>query len=899
MAQTPRFSKLAQTNWHSLTISETVKKLKTSKQGLTTATAEHRLKQVGKNILPEERKHSWLEILLNQIKSPLVYILFFAGTVSIFLNHLTDAGVIFFAVFINTIFGFWQEYKANQAIEHLQKIVSQEAIVSRDGHKLKIDASLLVPGDVIYLEAGNKVPADCRLFKADNLSVIEASLTGESEPSRKKTQPLKKGVAMADRENMVYMGTLVARGIGLAVVCNTGHNTEIGRITSLIHQAEEDLTPLQLKLIQFSNWLTVMVVSLAFLVFTIGFLNGQNPVDMFIITVALAVAAIPEGLLVSVTIVLTIGMQVILKRKALVRKLLAAETLGSTSIICTDKTGTLTEGKMQVDTIITAQDELKISSFVEQSTLEKVHDLVIKTGVLCNNADVENPEAKMAELKIIGDPTEAALLLAGIQSGYDKHQLEKEYLRIAEIPFSSENKYMATLNRHQQAKHSHVFMKGAPEIVLDKCQRVLINSQKIKLTVNKRKALISQYEKLTKQGLRLLAFAYKTDSKIDQPLENNLDDLVFLGFVALKDPLREEAKQAIQQCLKAGIRPIMITGDHRLTAKAIYEELGIKINHNLVEGQAIDKWDDKTLQTKIKEIDIYARVEPRHKLRIVDAWQANGEVVAMTGDGVNDAPALKAADIGIALGDGSDVTKETADIILLDNNFSVIVAAIRQGRIIFDNIRKIIVYLLADSFSEMILITGSIVLGLPLPILATQILWINLVADGLPNIAMTLEPGEPGIMQDPPRKKEEKIMNREMKILIFIIGIVTDIILLGLFFYLLRHYTDLNYIRTVIFAALGFDSLLYVFSVRTMRKTIFKSNLFQNKYLLGSVFIGLLVMLAAIYLPWLQPIFKTIHIGWLEWSVIISFGIIKILLIEVVKYYFIVRSQIKHVALGS
>ncbi|MFA5029544.1 MAG: HAD-IC family P-type ATPase [Patescibacteria group bacterium] len=880
--------------WHALEIKQCFKFLKTSEHGLTTKEALERQKIYKKNELPPETSLSWAIILLNQLKSPMVYILLAAGVISLLLSHFTDAGVIFFAVLINTSFGFWQENKADRAISHLKKMVRQQARVKRDGRIIELDSTELVRGDVILLKAGDKVPADARVILAENLALVEASLTGEADPSSKTDQLLDKGTILGDRENMVYMGTITARGRGQAVVCATGINTEIGKITKLIKETKEEKTPLQKQLSGFTRALTIGIGILCVFIFIIGIINRREPIEIFVTAVALAVAAIPEGLIVAITIILTIGMQFILKRQALVRKLLAAETLGSVSIICTDKTGTLTEGKMQVSKIITAEREYLVLQKNREAKLEKIHDLISKTFVLCSSAVIENPDAGLEELKIIGDPTEKALLVAAIESGLDKKKLDQEYLKLAEIPFDSEKKYMATLHQHRDENRQYIFAKGAPEKILQFCGQILVDDGEKTLDKKQLDYLKNKYEKLTQKGLRLLALAYKTDKSFSG-LETALKDLVFLGFVALKDPLRPEAREAMRLCHQAGIRPIIVTGDHRLTARAIFEELGIKNNHKVVDGEDLDRWSDKELIKNIKEIDIYARVEPRHKLRIVNAWQAKGEVVAMTGDGVNDAPALKAADIGISLGDGTDVTKETADIILLDNNFKVIVAAVEQGRIIFDNIRKVILYLLCDSFSEIILVSASLLLGLPMPILATQILWINLINDGLPNIAMTMEKGEPGVMQEAPLNRKEPILNREMKIIIFVIGIITDLMLLGLFLILLKLSFDLDYIRTVIFVALGCDSLLYAFSVRSLRHSIFTQNPFKNKFLLGAIFVSFATLLLVVYLPWLQRIFHTVALGYWEWLVVIVLALVGILMIEGVKHYFILKKDVKKI----
>jgi len=876
-------------NWHNLSTNVVFEKLKSKRDGLDTKEAIKRKNKYGLNVLPSKKSISHLVLFLNQMRSPLVYILLIATIISLLLSHYTDAGVIFFVVLVNTFFGYWQESKADNAIKKLKEIIHEQSKVLRNGKVKLISTAELVIGDVINLSAGNKVPADCRVFEIDELQTVEASLTGESNSIMKHTKAIPVGTSLADRDNMIYMGTLISSGKGKAIVCSTGQDTEIGKISELIKEVQEDKTPLQQKLAKFSRNLTFLIVAVAFLIFIQGYFASRDFAEMFLIVVALAVSAIPEGLLVAVTIILTIGMQYILKRKALVRKLIAAETLGSTSVICTDKTGTLTEGKMRVSQIITADKEYLIIKDGEISESEKSKNLISKISVLCSSAEIEEIGSELEHAKIIGDPTESALLMASIQAGYNVDELRKEYIKKEEIPFDSNRKYMVALFEHKKEKHNHVFIKGAPEKIFPYCSKVMIGGKKVVLGKSELSSLRRKYEALTSKGLRVLGFAYRTGN-INE-LDNSLKELVFLGFAGIKDPLRAEAKDTIKLCQKAGIRPIMITGDHKLTAKAIFEELGVKMDGNIVEGKEIDKWSDEKLEKEVVHIDVYARVEPKHKLRIVDAWQRRGEVVAMTGDGINDAPAIKTADIGIALGSGSDVTKETADIILLDNNFSVIVSAIKQGRIIFDNIRKVILYLLSDSFSEMILIAGSLLFNLPLPILATQILFINLIGDGLPNIAMTLEPGEKGIMDDKPRKRDESILNREMKVLILVISIVTSLVLFGLFIILLKKFDDINYVRTIIFTALATDSLIYAFGVRSLRYSIWRKNPFSNKYLIGAVIISFLAIFAVLYIPLFQKIFHTVNLGLTEWGLILALSLFQVILIEVVKYFSILRQK--------
>jgi len=891
--------------WHALPLTKVFSELETDKHGLKSTEVEKRLKKNGLNKLPEEKKFSGISILLAQFKSPLIFVLVGAAIISFLLRDAIDTAIILIAIFINTILGFYQENKASKAVAYLKKLINLKAKILRDGQEIEISAEKIVPGDIIFLEPGDKIPADCRLIKIDNLEIIEASLTGESAPSDKNSENLEKGTPLADRENMVYSGTIVSKGKGLAVVCNTGINTELGQITQMVTETPEGKTPLQQQLSSFSATLTYIVIAICAIIVTIGKFQGRTIFGfgdearegMLNTAAAIAVAAIPEGLLISVTAILALGMQAILRHKALVRKLIAAETLGSVSIICTDKTGTLTEGEMQVSQIVTLEQDVifKKNLKYQNSSVLKNHDLILKICLLCNDAVIENPNEELQDWKILGGPTEKALLLAAIQSGIPIKELKKQQPRLLEIPFDSEIKYMATLNELDKAKNV-VYVKGAPEKILEMSTQLRMGAKKESITDQKLKILKSKYEKFTSQGLRVLAFAYKQIPADDQiELADELNDLIFIGFVALKDPLRPETKETFELARQAGIRPIIITGDHKLTAKAIVLELGLKVNQdNILTGDELDKISDDELAKKIKNIDIYARVEPRHKLRIISAWQKSGEIVAMTGDGINDAPAIKAADIGIALGSGTDVAKETSDMILLDNNFKTIIAAVEQGRVIFDNIKKVILYLLSDSFSEMILIIGALLLNMPLPILPAQIIWINLIADGLPNLALTFEPGEKEVMKEKPRKKNEKILDKEMKILIFIIGICTNLILLALFIFLLtsNQYTLLH-IRTLIFAVVGIDSLLYVFSCRSLRHSVWTKNPFSNLYLLVAVVLGFILMILAIQQPHLQKIFNTESLELTDWLLVVSLSVIQIIGIEITKYYFIVTRKDK------
>lgn len=901
-------------NWHNLAIKDTLVKLKSSNQGLRQIDIEKRIEKHGLNVLPEEKRLTTVAIFLNQFRSPLIYILLAAAILSFLLKENVDGWVILAAVIINTIVGFLQENKANKAISKLNKLVTYKVKVVRDDKEREIDSKNLVPGDIIVIEAGDKVPADARLIENNGLKIVEAALTGESVPSMKRTKLVAADTPLADRENMIYMGTSVASGDGRAVVVFTGEETELGKIATLVKEVKEEKTPLQNNIARFSRQLGIIILFICFLIIVVGLVQRyyysadltfrhfeEVFVQMFSTAVAIAVSAIPEGLLVSVTIILAIGMQRILRKNALVRKLIAAETLGSISVICSDKTGTLTEGKMKAAYLIDFADEFKLpdrefDKVIKNKTAVDVQAFEI--GMLCNNVVIENPDVDYKDWKLIGDPTEQALYMAGVVANVDRVSLSRDRKRIATLPFIEEQMYMATF--HQMGTHDKTFVaiKGASERLLEMSKYYLKKDGPVQLTQEKKKELKNLYESLSKRGLRVMAVGYKEVSRgrlgnMDElDLRDSLQDITLVGFFGLQDPLRPESKDTIVVCREAGIKPIIITGDHRLTALAIGRDVGLSVIRECVlEGRELDKMSDEDLRKAVGRINIYARVEPRHKLRIISALQKKGEVVAMTGDGVNDAPALKSADVGVALGSGTDVAKEASDIVLLDNNFKTIVSAIREGRIIFENIRKIIVYLLSDSFSEMILIIASLIFGWPLAILPVQILWINLITDGFPNIALTVEPGEQTVMNDKPRPKKTRLLNREMKILIFVIGIFTDLILLGLFYYLWKSTNDITYTRTVIFAALGTDSLFYVFSCRSFRRSILHINPFQNRYLLLAVLGGFVLQLLALYLPFLQRVLHLTTIGFKEWGLIIALGIINIIAIEFVKYIFIVKQR--------
>jgi len=859
--------------WHNLSWREAVKKLKSdSEDGLGEKEIKAQREKFGRNLLPEEKPLPKLKIFLEQFKSPLIYILVIAGIVVLFFKEFTDAVVIFGAVFLNTFVGYFQENKAGQALRKLKNIVKIKAQVIREGNIKIIDSERLVPGDIFNLSPGDKVPADGRIIESYNLKINEMALTGEWLSAEKKSDVFPEKTPLADRDNMVYMGTVVENGKAKVVVVSTGLETEIGKVAQMVREAKEEKTPLQKKLARFSKIVGGVIIAICIVIFIEGVITGNTLLEMFEVAVAVAVAAIPEGLPVAMTVILALGMQRILKKKGLVRKLASAETLGSTSVIATDKTATLTEGKMKVTEVI--------------AETKNDRNLTLKIATLSNEAFIENPEEAMEKWIIQGRPTDKALLLAGIEAGINRKELEKRMLKIAEFPFSPVNKFLAkafSLNK----KEDILYVLGAPEKLLEMSKYFRKGRKEESLSSQKRNELKDTLEELTGKGLRVVAVAYK---KINN-LKDLFDNLVFVGMIGLKDPIRKEVKKAIKICRQAGMRPIIVTGDHRLTAKSVAQELGFKVKkENIMEGKELDQLSDKEFEERVKDIQIYARVEPKHKMRIIQAWQEKGEVIAMTGDGINDAPALKKADIGIAIGSGTEVAKEVSDLVLLTDNFNIIVAAVEEGRSIIDNVRKVITYLLSDSFTETILIGVGLFFGC-LPITAVQILWVNLIEDGLPNIALAFEPKEKDLMKQKPQGHDIPLLNREMKVLIFVIGLITDFILLGLFFCLWKLDHDIAHIRTMVFACLSIDSIFYVFSCKSLRKNIWQINLFSNKFLVFAWLFSVTILMAAIYLPPFQILLKTVPLGLNDLLIVFGIGLTELMLIEATKYYFIVRHQ--------
>ena len=875
--------------WHSITTDEVLSSLKSGQRGLSSDDAAKRLFEYGPNQLESPSKPSPLKIFLGKFKDYMVLVLIFAAVISYIAGESTNAYVILGIVFLVAVIGFFQEYKAERAMEALREMVAPEADVMRDGKMSTVSASDLVPGDTIYLEAGDKVPADGRIIELTALQVIEAPLTGESLPIKKSTEQLPEEAALADRKNMVFMGTIVSYGNCKAVVTATGLATELGRISGMINQRQAD-PPLKIKLEHLAKRQALLVFAVAAIVFVLDASRGSPIMESLITAIALAVAGVPEALPFVVTLALAFGTQAMARKNAIIRRLPAVETLGSTTVICTDKTGTLTTGEMtlrEIQTFRTIYVEgpgyTPVGSFSEQGRLidPQEEDLarLLKIGTLTNNADIEKANGNW---RIVGDPTEGAIIVAAKKAGV-LDRIRKSGTRIAEYPFDSDRRRMTTVDE-MQGEGRIVSMKGAPEAVLGKCTRIAHANGVSPLTKEDKMSILARADGMADGALRVLAFACKSLESRD-PLEMDFveSDLIFAGLAGMMDPPRKEVLDAISVSKRAGIRTVMITGDHRLTAKAIGKELDIG-NGEVIEGADLEKMSEEELQRRIDEVSIFARVTAEHKVRIVEALKKRGNIVAMTGDGVNDAPALKAADIGIAMGKtGTEVTKEASDMVIADDNFATIVGAVLEGRRIYDNIRKGTTYLLAVSFAELATIFIAVVLGYPIPLLAAQILWINVVAEEFPAIGLALEPAHALIMTKKPRDPRESMPSRSL--LIYTLGIAAAIVTgtLGLYMASLEMGQDLVYARTMAFVGLGFFTVYNAYSCRSLDESIFRMNPFGNKTLLLGIAGSIFSILAVVYIPFMQSIFQTKPLTSESWAMVLGVGLLVVVAAEVMK----------------
>ncbi len=847
--------------WHQKEINQVLKELETSLQGLSSKEVRRRLQKFGLNELVEKKKKTSLQMLLDQFKDFMILVLVAAALISGFVGEWIDTTAIVVIVILNAVIGFVQEYRAERAMEALKEMAALNAVVLRDGQPQQILAKELVPGDIVMLEAGNIVPADIRLVESFHLKIDESALTGESVPVEKSIESLAdEHLSLGDRKNLAYKGTVVTYGRGMGVVVETGMNTEFGKIARLFQEEEEVKTPLQKRLANFGQKLALAVIVICAIVFFFGLMRGEKPISMLLVAISLAVAAIPEALPAVVTISLALGAKKMVERNALIRKLPAVETLGSVTYICSDKTGTLTLNRMTVEKIWVAEKLFNARDF---RVADNLSSELMTALALSNDA---RPDA---EGEVLGDPTETALYLLARANGFERFELEKDYPRVAEIPFDSERKCMTTIHRFEQQKRAGqitdfagylVFTKGAVEILLEKTRWMKTWNGLTEINPDICRTVSQAAEEMAANGLRVLALAIRQIEKVPEFVKADEveKDLVLIGLVGMLDPPRPEAKAAVEECVRAGIKPVMITGDHPLTARAIARRLGILEDdaEAVVTGRELDSLSLEEFEAKVEKIRVYARVAPEQKLKIVKALQARGQFVAMTGDGVNDAPALKRADIGVAMGiTGTDVSKEAAHMILLDDNFATIVQAVKKGRQIFDNIRKFIKYTMTSNSGEIWTIFIAPFLGLPIPLLPIHILWINLVTDGLPGLALAAEPAEKYIMQRPPRHPRESIFAHGLSYHIIWVGLLMGFVSIFTQAWSLK--TGHTHWQTMVFTVLCLSQMGHVLAIRSEKESLFHQGLFSNMPLLGAVILTFALQMATIYLPFLNPVFKT------------------------------------------
>lgn len=871
------------------------------RQGLSEEAAQKRLKQVGLNQLTEGEKSSWLSIFIDQFKDFMVLVLLAATFISGLLGEYTDAIAIMAIVVLNAFLGFIQEVRAEQSLSALKKLSAPTAKVLRGGKWFRLPAVQLVPGDIVHLEGGDRIPADVRLWQTESFYVEESALTGESVPVLKQAEALKQAdAALGDRKNMAYMGTLAVRGTALGIVVHTGMETEMGKIAHLIDSTETTETPLKRRLEHLGKVLIGVSLFLTALVVFTGIVHGHDAYKMFLAGVSLAVAAIPEGLPAIVTMALALGVQRMIKRRAIVRKLPSVETLGCATVICSDKTGTLTQNKMTVTHMWVDGKMLQVTGsgyepkgdFISgerkiSPQSEPALKRLLQIAFLCNNAQLKQEGElgrfgkKKTQWQIDGDPTDGALLVAAVKGGMNQQEAFKEWKRIKEFPFDSDRKRMSVVVEQKNGGR-YVFAKGAPDVLIDRCTHILHQGKAMPMTAALRAQALEMNERLAHKALRNIAFAYRAVAPREdiQSVEKMERGLVWVGLAGMIDPPRKEVKEAIRICQRAGIKTVMITGDHLATAVAIAEELGIKRPQGLtMTGQELYNCSDEEFAQIVNQIDVYARVSPEHKLRIVKALQKAGHIVAMTGDGVNDAPAIKASDIGIAMGvTGTDVSKEAASLVLADDHFATIVAAVEEGRNIYENIRKFISYLLASNVGEILIMFLAMLAGLPLPLVPIQILWVNLVTDGLPAMALGVDPAEEKMMNRPPRNSRESVFARGVGWKIVTRGLLIGFCSLAAFWVTYWEAPDdLVRAQTVAFATLVFAQLIYVFDCRSSG-TIFQRTPFDNMPLVLAVLSSVILLIGVIYYQPLQPIFHTVSLGMREWTLVIVTSTLPVIL---------------------
>ncbi|GAN31808.1 cation-translocating P-type ATPase [Candidatus Brocadia sinica] len=918
--------KMIDTSWHTMSVDEVIRRLDTNPDtGLSNRESDNRLRKYGYNQLEEKEGVSPLLLFLEQFNNFIVWVLIGAAIISGVLEEWVDALAIIAIVIINAIIGFIQEYRAEKSLAALQKMSAPFSRVMREGELHSIPSREIVPGDMVLLEAGDYVPADGRLCSSFSLNTQEASLTGESTPVSKSIEPLPNpSLPIGDRKNMVFMGTSVTNGKGTCVVVTTGMHTELGKIAGLIQEAGKEETPLQRKLEVFGKKLVYLCLGIVTLVFLLELWRKDPLLEAFLISVSLAVAAIPEGLPAIVTIALALGVQRMVKRHVLIRKLPSVETLGCATVICSDKTGTLTQNEMTVRKMFVNGKTVDISGTgyapegnftfnnMPLSEIDKrMVTCVLGIGVLCNNAHLKRDNTTW---KVIGDPTEGAILSAAAKTGIWKESLQKKFPLLSEIPFDSDRKKMSTI-RNTPHDTMLVCEKGAPDVILKDCTKIFMGGEIRDLTKDDVQVILEENNKMAGAALRVLGIAFKLpDREITNPTPADVEkDMIFAGLLAMIDPPRPEVKDAVAICHKAGIKTVMITGDHKNTARAIGEELGFLGNNvKAIDGVELDSLPDEILEKEVSRIAVYARVSAEHKLRIVKAWKKQGEVVAMTGDGVNDAPAVKEASIGVSMGiTGTDVTKEASDMIITDDNFASIEAAVEEGRGIYDNIKKSIHYLLSCNAGEIFTMLFASIFNLPLPLFPIQILWINIATDGLPALALGVDSVDPDIMKRPARRSAEQIIDRNLGILILFQGFIIATGTLLAYLYIL-YYTssakpgylyywftnemipcafggellgDKERARTVAFCVMVISQLFHSLNCRNAKLSLFKIGIFTNKKLLLAIGLSLTMQVAIVYIPFFEDIFKVTPLGLKDWIIVFGFSSLIFVIMELVKCF--------------
>jgi P-type Ca2+ transporter type 2C len=924
--------------YHARSFEEVVRELGSDlEHGLSQGEAQTRLRRFGANELTERPRPGFLALLWDQFNNYLVILLIGAAVIALLLGEYVDSIAIMCIVVLNAVIGVVQESKAEQALTALKKMAAPNAQVVRDGRQLTIPARELVPGDVVLLEAGNYVPADLRLVTSVNLKIEEASLTGESVPVEKDARlVLEREIPLGDRRNSAFLSTLITYGRGKGLVTGTGMNTQIGLIAEMIQSYEEEDTPLQQKLEHLGKVLGTICIGICAVVFVygllrdthltdvfnIGFLNylaaeQKDIIHLFMVAVSLAIAAVPEGLPAIVTICLALGMQQMIKRNALIRKLPAVETLGCATVVCSDKTGTLTQNEMTVVQGWAGGKRLRITGegysphgqfFMDGQPFDPRTDpdttVLLHGGLLCNDAKLEERgDASGAHSwQMVGDPTEGAMVVAAAKGGFRRDDMERALPRVQEIPFDSDRKRMTTIHRGDGAADGPAgasfgypplvaFVKGAPDIILDLCHRIQRGGQAVPLTEEQRREVLEQNHAMASNALRVLGVAYRSLPAVPDRVHPEAieTDLTFVGLLGMIDPPRPEVVEAVRVARGAGLKSVMVTGDYKETAEAIAREIGLRTPDGVVlTGPEIERLSDADLAARADKLDVCCRVSPQHKTRIVEALKARDHVVAMTGDGVNDAPALKRANIGVAMGiTGTDVTKQTADMVLTDDNFASIVAAIEQGRIIYSNIRKFVYFLLACNAGEVLIIFGAMLAGLPIPLRPVQLLWLNLVSDGAPALALGMERGDPDIMRHPPRPPKEPVINRDMAIGISVVAIVDAIAILTVFWLGLQRYPGhLEAAQTLAFVTLCTSELIRAFAARSEYHSVLSIGLFSNRWMIWAVSFSFVLVLLVVYVPFLQPFFDTVPLSLDDWLLMLPFFFASPVAMELVKVYF-------------